>query len=213
MVKLPAEPPTVKQLRDIGAEIQNIGGDTVLVRIYRRGGDYPTRWDDFRHFGPLNARFDHHPAEGSARYHDDHGIYYAATDLTTCAAEVFQDTRTLNLSREEPWLEAFEPQRPLELLDLTGAWPTRIGASMKINTGPRAHARGWSRRFYAAFPEVDGLLYASSMHANEAAVALYERARDAFGEQPLDRRPLRDPVLLGDLKRTARRLNYQLVVE
>lgn len=212
MAKLPATPPSTNELRELGAETRRVSTDDVLLRIYRRGGEHPTNWDTFRNFGPLNARFDHHPDSDTPKNHPGHAIYYAATHLTTCLAEVFQDTRVINTARRVPWLVAFEPSRPLELLDLTGTWPTRAGASMKINTGPRPYARTWSRGFYEAFRSIDGIVYPSSMHANEPAVALYERARDTLPEQPLDQRPLRDPALLGDIKRSAVALNYDVIL-
>jgi hypothetical protein len=82
---------------------------------------------------------------------------------------------------------------------------------MKINSGPRASSRAWSRQFYNAFPDVDGVYYCSAMHANEPSVALYERAKDALPEAPMDDRPLGDRLLLGDLKRASKTLNYNLV--
>ena len=32
---------------------------TRLWRLYKRGGTHPVVWNQFRFFGPLNARFDH----------------------------------------------------------------------------------------------------------------------------------------------------------
>lgn len=82
---------------------------------------------------------------------------------------------------------------------------------MAINSGPRSRSRLWSRAVYEAYPEVQGFYYASSMHANRPAVALYERARPALPFAPIFNRPLSDPALLGDLDRAAGRLNYKLV--
>ncbi|RVU40966.1 RES domain-containing protein [Lujinxingia sediminis] len=209
MPKLPRTPPSVEALREIGPDIYAFSGGESLLRIYSRGGDYPCEWGSFRRFGPVNARFDHHPAP--AQLHREHGIYYAALELTTCLAETFQDTRIISLSRRSPWLVMFAPTRTLNLLDLTGSWPTRVGASMKINTGPRSITRAWSRHFYMAFPEVDGLYYASSMHAHRPCVALYERAMASMPVAPQFRCALHDPVLLGDVKRSAAAIGYKVI--
>ena len=40
---------------------------------------------------------------------------------------------------------------------------------------PRPRARRWSQAIYAVYADAAGLWYASSMHANAPAVALYER--------------------------------------
>jgi hypothetical protein len=176
--------------------------------VYFRGGRHPTLWDRFRSWGPTGARFDHHepPPRDQNRQ-----ILYAAAAGPTCLAEVFQDTRTINRSRAEPWLVGFELTRPVALLDLTSSWPTRAGASMAISTGPRPRARGWSRAIYDAYPGVDGLMYPSSMNASAEAVAMYERARDAMPRHPIFNRPLTDPALLFTLGNVAVDLGYRLI--
>lgn len=209
MVKLPQNPPSIEELQAIGPETRKVATKSLLLRVYFRGGDYPSVWNEFRNYGPVNARFDHHPEPPDV--YPNYGIYYAAQALTTCLAEVFQDMRTINTVRRQPWVCTFEIGRDLELLDLTGSWPTRAGASMKINSGPRASSRAWSRQFYNAFPDMDGIYYCSSMHANEPSFALYERASDALPAVPMDDRPLQDRLLLGDLKRASKALNYNLV--
>ncbi len=94
------------------------------------------------------------------------------------------------------------------LLDLTGSWPTRAGASMAINSGPRPRARRWSQAIYAAYPAVEGLYYASSLDANRPAVMLYERAASALPRRPAFHRALADPTLTAAIVRAARRFNY-----
>lgn len=71
-------------------------------------------------------------------------------------------------------------------------------------------ARAWSACVYDAYPTAQGLWYASSMHANLPAVALYERAEDALPAHPVVHRPLADPALLVPLQRAAADLNYVL---
>jgi hypothetical protein len=209
VVKLPYNPPSVDELQALGPDIHSWPSGEDFIRTFRQGGSHPVAWNSFRHFGPTNARFDHQ--ESPPGTDPDRGIYYAAKSLTTCLAEAFQDTRVINLSRHAPWIAVFETTRDLELLDLTGSWPTRAGASMKINTGPRHISRAWSRQFYSAFPTIDGLYYSSSMHANEPCIALYERATGALPRAPLFCRPLSDPTLLSDIKRSARTMGYHLL--
>ena len=106
---------------------------------------------------------------------------------------------------------AFELRSEVALLDLTGAWPTRAGASMAIGTGPRPRAQRWSRAIYEAYPDLDGLFYLSSMHGSHHAAALYERAAGRMPSRPLFHRPLIDPALLPVLKQVALELGYGLV--
>ncbi len=82
---------------------------------------------------------------------------------------------------------------------------------MVINSGQRSRARRWSRAVYAAYGNVDGLLYASSMNANQPAVALYERALAAIPAAPLFNRALSDPALLPRLAWSANHLGYGIV--
>ncbi|MGH8227001.1 MAG: RES domain-containing protein [Steroidobacteraceae bacterium] len=62
---------------------------TLFARIYFATGPYPSRWSQFRHFGPTAARWDHHlPSAGGAPKDQDRAILYCASDVDTCAAEV-----------------------------------------------------------------------------------------------------------------------------
>lgn len=104
---------------------------------------------------------------GSTIHHDppphrqERAILYAAIEGPTCLAEVFQDTRVIDRHRNDPWLAAFVIAGALDLLDLTGTWPTRAGASMAINSGPRPGAQRWARAVWDAYPVVHGLYYPS----------------------------------------------------
>jgi hypothetical protein len=181
----------------------------VLWRIYFRAGEHPGRWDRFRTFGPTGARFDHQPPP--PRTHRKRSILYASDSGVTCVAEVFQEGRTIDRFRDAPALVAFRTHDPLELLDLTGAWPMRASASMTINSGSRRSARDWSRQIYAAYPEIHGLRYASSMHANQPAFALYERARPAVPASPELDHLLADSSLAALLADAALRLGYGML--
>ncbi len=212
MAKFP-EPPSAQQLRVVPAVEQTLDIGTILWRVYRRGGRHPTLWQGFRHYGPLNGRFDHHLVDARGRPHlQNRGIYYAALDIYTALAECFQETRIIHRNaKDQPWLVGFELLAPVRLLDLSGAWPTRAGASMNINSGPRPRARRWSMAIYEAYPALQGLYCASSMYANRPMVSLYERAVNSLPAHPSAHRPLNDPALLVGLERAAVEIGYDLI--
>ncbi len=201
-------PPPVATLRGVAPEIHVLPAGAVLWRIHFRAGAHPSRWDGFRSFGPTNARFAHHPSP--ARRHRTRAILDASDSGPTSVAEVFQQTRVIDRFADSPALAAFQLMRDLQLLDLTGAWPTRAGASMAITSGSRAKARAWSRAIHAAYPNVEGLLYASSMNANQPAFALYERAKSAVPASALLEFPLGTPALAAPLAAAAVRFGYAL---
>ena len=140
-------------------------------------------------------------------------ILYCATEARTCFAEVFQETRRIDRGRNSPWLAVFRTERDLELLDLTGSYATRVGASMAIHSGNRMRARAWARAFYEAHADLHGLYYCSSMAGNHPAIALTDRAdvAAALAEYPDFNRPLADDALLDVLKRCAFKLGYALL--
>ncbi len=170
-------------------------------------------WNVFRHVGPVNARWDHHLANALGEPQlQERGIYYAARDARTCLAEAFQHTRRIDRAYQAPWLVVFATLSPLRVLDLTGNFPTRMGASMAIHSGSRARARGWARDMYEAFTDIQGIQYASSMNGGAAAFALNERGleKPLFPPHPLLHRALADDVMLDPLKHAAQALGYVL---
>lgn len=198
-------PPAPDELGRLPAEYHPLRTGTLLARIYTRGGRHPTSWRAFRFDGPLaGARFDHH-VTGERR-----GVVYAARDLLTCVAEVFQGSRVVDRISDGRCLAAFRITRPVRLLDLTGDWPTRAGASQAIASGPRSRAQAWARAAYDVYPEIDGLWYPSSMHGGHPASVLFERAEHALRAVPDIDVPLSHPGLLPDLTRAASSLGYLL---
>ena len=77
-------------------------------------------------------------------------------------------------------------------------------------TAVSVRAREWARSLYDAYDNMHGLLYASSMHANQPAIAINERARGALAEHPSFNRALADDTLLDPLKHAAADLGYSL---
>jgi hypothetical protein len=180
-----------------------------LWRIYFRAGPHPMTWNAFRFYGPTAARFDHHTPP---RREQTRGIYYAAESGRTCVAEVFQQTRVVDVATGAPALAAFRLRRSLRLLDLRGLWTTRAGASLALSTGSHPRARAWSRAIWSGYPEADGLWYASAMDGGSPSIALYERATNALPDAPALNLALAEPALRLPLARAAAELNYLLVV-
>ena len=209
MAKVPRHPDR-SRLAGLVPEIVVEPRGALLWRVYFRGGSHPTRWNEFRHVGPLDSRFDHHEDSGSTD--QSRSVLYAAGSPVTCLAEVFQKTRTIHRADRDGWLVAFELAASVEALDLTGGFVTRAGASMGLMTGPRSVGRNWARGFYEAFPLLQGFKYPSSMHGNQPAFVLNDRAEAAgvLPPQPVFHRALADPAMLVVMKNAARELGYAL---
>jgi hypothetical protein len=186
---------------------------TRLARVYYAAARYPTAWNTFRYFGPLNTRWDHHLSTAvGAAIEQNRGIYYAATDAKTCVAEVFQKNRRIDRAFQSPCLSVFETAHPLRVLDLAGDFATRMGASMAIHSGCQGRARSWARDLYDAFTHIQGIRYASSMNGGAPAFALNERALrpSVFPEHPIFHRALADDLMFGPLMQAAHTLGYRL---
>ena len=215
MAKLPREPdldilrataPSLITTDSLGLE--------PLHRIYNRGGPHPTLWNQLRFYGPL-SRFDHHFVDSAGDpMPQDRGILYAATDIPTAVAEFFQrNRRRINRTRKQPWLASFPLDNELCLLNLTDAFCLRIGASMKLMSGPFSHAQNWSRGFYEAYPQIHGLYYPSSL-TNKPIIALYERVvadTGALQARTKFHRALADPVMHKPLTIIAEQIGYGLI--
>lgn len=209
MAKFPEPPSPIELASQITPDIKTIPAGTTLWRVYFRGGRHPVAWNQFRSHGPLpSGRFDHH---GEHPNDPGRAILYAAVEGPTCFAEAFQATRVIDRRRRDPWIVAFATASPLDLLDLTGTWPTRAGGSMAINTGPRPRAQRWARAIYLAYPATHGILYPSSMNANRPALALFERALAAIPLHPRSNRALAEQPLLIPLANAAARFGYTVV--
>ena len=218
MAKFPHSPGAAA-LAGIVPSVRRLSAGTTLARVYFTRSRHAISWNAFRYTGPLNSRWDHHVPNAQGMAHapaagaGERGIYYAAADARTCLAEVFQDTRRIDRAFQAPWLVVFKTLRLLEVLDLTGDFATRMGASMAIHSGSRVRARGWARDLYQGFPAAQGILYAASMHGGAPAFALNERALEGeplFPAHPEFHRALADDAMLDPLKHAASVLGYAL---
>ena len=212
MVKVPRAP-DLEKLRTLDPPTKALPSGTRLWRLYYRGGNHPTSWCDFRHVGPVDARFDHHlPDKHGNAAAQNRAILYAAVHPFTCLAEAYQQTRTINRWHKQPWLVAFEITKKINLLDLTGPFATQSGASMGLMSCARSVARRWAQGYYEAYETLSGLCYPSSMHANVTALVLTDRA-EAVGVLPAVprfHRALADPAMLSIIRNAARTLGYAI---
>ncbi|MGI9305398.1 MAG: RES family NAD+ phosphorylase [Gammaproteobacteria bacterium] len=212
MAKVPRRP-SQQRLQKLQPELKELPVGKRVWRVYFRGGNHPITWSSFRFVGPAGGRFDHHVSgHGGQPTRQERGILYGASSIETCLAEVFQKTRRVDRWRSDPWLVAFDLEAAIVLLDLTGVFATRAGASMGLMSGPRPVGRNWARGFYEAYPMLHGLYYPSSMHGNAPAVALNERAElaGAIPHQPAFHRALGDPAMLTALRIAAIKVGYAL---
>lgn len=206
-MKLPL-PPKPGQLEFAAAHFRSVPVETVLWRVHRTSGDHVVAWNRLRYWGPASTmRFDPHEPSPHTQ---DRGVSYTALTVPTALAEVFQHTRVINLRRGSPYLTGWSPARPLSLLDLTGGWPIRNGASYVINTGRRDHCRAWARAIHQARPGVDGLWHHSAMTGSDA-ITLFTHASDSFPDRPLLSLPLDHPGLRGHVLAAAAQIGYRLV--
>ncbi|MBB2890041.1 RES domain-containing protein [Flexivirga oryzae] len=181
--------------------------DRALWRIHRTQGTHRQRWDQLRDFGPLRSmRWDPHPEP--ARTQPDWAVCYASPDVETAFAEVFQATRAIHLSAARA-LVGWLPSRKLHLLDLTGQWLLRNGASSWLAGGRKDACRNRSHAIRSTWPDLDGLYVPSSMNG-EPSVVLYAPARDAFPADPQVARPLNSPALAGTIRHAAAALQWPI---
>lgn len=216
MARLPLPPERavlVGQLQD--EDIVAIHPATRLVRIFSARSAHPQRWNSFRHTGPLpHGRFDpHRPGHRGAPVEDpDNGVVYFGLSVRTSVAEVFQTTSIVDRQTRGPQLVVVRPTRTLRLLDLSGLWPTRVGASQEISSGPKKITQAWARAIREAFDDLDGLWYRSSMDGGGPAVCLWDPpAGEALPAEPDVLLPLDHPGLDIPLGRVCEQLNYVLL--
>ena len=208
MAKLP-NPPDVHELRRHSPAVHTVSTTDVLWRIHNTTGDHVTAWNALRHYGPVaSCRFDPHPPPVGE--HPDTGVLYTATDVPTALAECYQQTRIINTHRRNPYLTGFTLTRDAVLLDLTGAWPIRIGASHTINTGPTDRTRTWTRALLAAWPNTDGLLSTSAL-TGQPCITLLTPATDALPHTPAFSEPLNHPGLAAPLATAAHHIRYRIL--
>lgn len=193
----------------IPSVIKRLATGTRVFRIYFRGGAYPSTWDQFRDFGPTGSRFDHHTIPKRHQQRATMYVTMGSQAILSTLAEVFQVTRHIDRSLNDPWLAAFEVLTPVPLLNTDSPWPTQAGGNMALNSGLRSRSREWSRCIYRSYPKVVGIAYPSSL-TNKSCAALYERAAGAVPSHPQLNLPLKHPALGTNLLAAADKLNFTI---
>lgn len=166
--------------------------DQVLWRIAMTTSQHSLSWNDLRSHGPVDSmRWD--PQYPPPSTQEDRAVMYAAVDISTSIAEVFQKYRAVDPVTDTPYLYGFAPTRALRLLDLTGSWAVRNHAAAALTSADRKDVtRAWSAAILDAWPKLDGL-WTPSTWAGKPMVVLYPHARNAFPRSPQFSRPLTHP--------------------
>ncbi|TVT61820.1 RES domain-containing protein [Amycolatopsis rhizosphaerae] len=216
MARLPLPPARAALAHELHPEdIVAVHPGTRLVRIFTAHGNHPQRWNSFRYTGPLpHGRFDpQRPGRDGTTVHDPrNGVLYFGLTVRTSIAEVYQTTSIVDRRTRGPRLVVVRPTRTLRLLDLSGLWPTRVGASQEISSGPKKITQAWARAIRGAFKDLDGLWYRSSMDGGGPALCLWDPpAGSALPVEPDVLLPLDHPGLDVPLARICEELNYVLL--
>lgn len=137
------------------------------------------------------------------------GSLYAAADVATSLAEVYQTTRVIDTRANAPTLTAWQPQRRLRLLDLSGTWLLRNTASAALLAAPRSICRRWARAIYTTWPELDGLYVPSTM-TGRPNIVLWNAAADSIPTMPSFTRPLTHPLVWSIGQAAAAEIGYRI---
>lgn len=206
------------------SDVRELPAGALMGRIHSSAGEFPTRWDQMRRFGPTTARFDHQPPP--PRMHPERRVMYAvpALDgpdgvalplLRTCVAEVFRDRGAVELSRDQAYFVVFGLARPVRLLDVVDStWVTRAGGNGAISSGLRSTSRDWARavhRHYQGDEALDGIFYGCSNIPAARSVTLWERAESALPARPAAHLPLSHPALRAELEAYASEMGLILI--
>lgn len=203
--KVPRTPPgpLTREDRDIVTVSQ------VLWRVHRTSGSHVLAWNQLRTYGPVpTMRYDPHPEP--AGEHPAHGVSYTAADLVTALAEAFAPTRLVDATTDAPYATAWTPTRQLALLDLTDTWPVRNHAASALATADRSVCQTWARAIHATWPDVDGLLTASTWTGRHA-ITLWNHSVDSFPPRPAFSRPLAHPLMWTLTQHAATDIGYRLI--
>jgi RES domain-containing protein len=181
----------------------------VLWRIHRTQGGHVLAWNQLRSYGPLpSMRWDPHP--GPQPSWTAEGVLYAAADVATSLAEVYQTTRVIDTRAGAPTLTAWQPHRSLRLLDLSGTWLLRNSAAAALLAAPRSTCPRWARAIYTTWPELDGLYVPSTM-TGRPNVVLFNAAADSLPTMPSFSRPLTHPLVWSIAQAAAAEIGYHIL--
>ena len=148
---------------------------------------YPRRHRDPLGFGKAPSRFsDPRPLPAEDRY----GVVYFGTSLKVSVLEAIIRDRgdgrlgDLIIARQEledALCAEVTPRAPLQLVDLTGDGPVRMGVpSDAVRAADPALGQQWGLAFWSHASQPDGVLYPSRLN-NEPNIAVFDRALPKLG--------------------------------
>jgi hypothetical protein len=198
-------PPSPEDLRRIERHERALEAGTVLWRIHSTASAYPMAWNGLRTFGPLpSARWDPHPEP--AADHSPLGAAYFGRDLPTCLAEVYQDTRFVDVDTAAPYATAIETASATVLLDLTDLWLVRAGAKAALAwSEEKAVTRAWAQAIHEAWPDLGGVVAPSAVAGREVVVLW---TTQPFPAAPSFSVPLNHPGIAARMAAAAELLNF-----
>ncbi|MBP2472679.1 hypothetical protein JOF53_001551 [Crossiella equi] len=209
----PLPPDLAGAIRD--EDLTEVHRTTRLVRIFAAGGRHPQRWSSFRTVGPLpHGTFDTQPRseDGAPNRDNEQGVLYFALSLRTSVGEVFRSHSAVDRQTRSPHLVMLRPKRALRLLDLTGPWPARFGASPDLSHAEPEVTQAWARAIREAAPELDGLWYRSNLDSGDPAICLWDPpAASVLPPAPDVLLPLAHQGLTGQLAQACEELGYELL--
>jgi hypothetical protein len=229
--ELPEPPVRLPDLADAHVIVLPI--DWPLLRAHDIAGTHPRAFNELRWWGPIpdKGRFDHHPVGAPRDHFPAHGVVYVACPdpgkppagltasdaipgnaLDVVLAEMVQADHELTVTPGLT-LTAFSLSEPLHLLDVRGTWAQATRAGAHLSTAPHHDVQRWARAIRAAYPQLNGVLYAPSTGGHAVAVVLNESSERALSEATvLLSRQMTDPALEGVLNAAARRLQITLTM-
>lgn len=133
------------------------------------------------------------------------GSAYFGQDLLTCIAEVYQDTRFVDVDAGAPYATAIETASDTALLDLD-VWLVRAGAKAALAGSPeKAITRAWARAIKAAWPDLGGVVAPSAVAGREVVVLWTVQP---FPASPSFSVPLNHPGIAPRIAAAAEMVNF-----
>jgi hypothetical protein len=198
-------PPDADSLRAHGSETKTLPAASVLWKIHSTSSAHVVPWNQLRTWGPVaTSRWDPHPLPPGDC--DPLGAAYLGEDVLTCLAEVFQQTRFVDVDLGDPYVTAFSTTRELVLADLTGDWLLSAGGSAQVAYGEKERTRAWARVIHEAWPDLDGVYAGSAMAGARKVVTLW--TADAIPSAPEFSTPLNSPAIIADIAAAAAQIRY-----
>jgi RES domain len=141
------------------------------------------------HFSGLKAE------ESNTRFRSpsqEYGTMYLATDIfgafreTIGAMSSYRLVSEFNLSSR--CLSIVTADRDLDLVDISGAGLTWIGADARLTTGSYSIAQAWAKALWQHSPHVDGLYYRSRYDPSRFCIVLFSDrvATDSLTAKPIN---------------------------